>query len=219
MKKWMEIKTICLIGIVMTISFISFSYAKNVGTIGQIYSIDEEDFLEFIEGRAVFMQEMGALSDLKQTMHNKAEIYRDRPKPVAGVMIASQTKSWLYDPSIVLDHDVITPDGKIIAKNGQRINPLDYVPLKKTLIFYDADDKKEREWVVKLDKKLKGNDKLILVNGSVLSEENRLSKSIYFDQEGKLTSKFNIQHVPAIVEQIEKTDQTNNFLKITEVAL
>ncbi|MHB1949728.1 MAG: type-F conjugative transfer system protein TraW [Gammaproteobacteria bacterium] len=212
MKRKMTIKNyLLLIMWIVISSFSVFSHARNVGTIGQIYSINEEDFLEFIEARVLLMQQNGALSNLKKNMQHQAESYRDRPKPVEGITHTDVAKNWLFDPSIVLDHDVLTPDGKIIAKNGTRVNPLTYVALKRTLIFYDADDKKEIEWISQLDKKIKGNDKLILVKGSVLQEEKRLSKQIYFDQSGHLTTRFGITHVPAVVVQ------EGNLLRIREV--
>lgn len=73
--------------------------------------------------------------------------------------------------------------------------------LSKALIFYDGDDENQVHWVLERDNKLKGHDKLILVNGSVLSQEKIFKKSIYFDQAGKLTSRFEIKHVPALVKQ------------------
>lgn len=189
----------------------SFCYAKNVGTIGQIYSIEEIDFLDFIQARASLMQQNGGLKNLQQTMQQRAISYRDRPTPVENITHTVTAKSWAFDPSIVLDHDVFTADGKIIAKSGTRVNPLNYVPLSKTLIFYDADDKNEVDWVTQLDSKLKGKDKLVVVKGSVLQEEKRLSKTIYFDQSGKLTKRFGIEHVPATVTQ------EGSLLRISEV--
>ena len=44
-------------------------------------------------------------------------------------------------------------------------------------------------------------DKIILVGGSPLQLEEELGVSIYFDQQGSLTSKFGIQHSPAIAIQ------------------
>ncbi len=83
--------------------------------------------------------------------------------------------------------------------------------MSKVLIFYDADDKDEVKWVVDVDKKLGGHDKLILVNGSLLTEEKRFLKPIYFDQGGKLVNHFGIQHVPAAISQEDRS------LRITEV--
>ena len=196
-----------------TLCFSTCVYAKNLGTIGQVYSINEVDFLDFIRSRASVMQQNGLVNKLQNDMQKSAALYRDRPTPVVGLTQATESKSWLFDPSIVLDHDVTAQDGKTIALQGTRVNPLVHVSLSKTLIFYDADDKKEIEWLTRIDKKLKGKTKLILVKGSVLVEEKRLSKQIYFDQAGRLTTRFNIKHVPALIFQ------EGTLLRISEVKL
>jgi conjugal transfer pilus assembly protein TraW len=120
---------------------------------------------------------------------------------VDGITRTVKTRSWKVDPSIVLDHDVATPDGKLIAAAGTRVNPLAYISLSKTLIFYNGDDETQVTWAVAQDKKLKGRDKLVLINGSVLAQERQFKKPIYFDQGGKLISRFGIKHVPALVSQ------------------
>jgi conjugal transfer pilus assembly protein TraW len=187
--------------LLLVLSFSSLICAKNIGTIGQLYSIKEVDFLDFIQARALSVEQNGLLKTLQNDMQKNATLYRDRPTPVSGIEHTQEPKSWLFDPSIVLDHDVKTPDGKLIAAEGARVNPLVHVSLNKTLIFYDADDKNELQWILEIDKKLKGKDKIILVNGSILKEEKRLSKQVYFDQSGRLAARFNITHVPATVEQ------------------
>ncbi len=201
---------ICTLGIMCLSTCV---YAKNLGTIGQVYPIKEVDFLDFIQSRALAMLQNGAIAKLQNDMQKSAASYRDRPTPVGGLTPATESKSWLFDPSIVLDHDVISQDGKIIATQGTRVNPLVHVSLSKTLIFYDADDKRDIEWLAKLDKKLKEKAKFILVKGSILNEEKRLLKQIYFDQSGLLTTRFNIKHIPALVFQ----EGTN--LRISEVKL
>jgi conjugal transfer pilus assembly protein TraW len=188
-------------------------YAKNLGTIGQVYPINEVDFLDFIQSRALAMQQNGLITKLQNDMQKSAASYRDRPTPVVGLTPATESKSWLFDPSIVLDHDVVSQNGKIIAIQGTRVNPLVHVSLSKTLIFYDADDEKEIEWLAQIDKKLKGKEKFILVKGSVLNEEKRMLKQVYFDQSGLLTARFNIKHVPALVSQ------EGTYLRISEVKL
>jgi conjugal transfer pilus assembly protein TraW len=197
--------------IMMILGLSSVSFGKNIGTIGQVYPIAEPDFLEFIQSRAASMQQNGLLTRLQQDMQKSAVLYRDRPTPVSGMDVTRKEKSWLIDPSIVLDHDITTPDGRLIATSGTRVNPLDYISLSKTLLFYDADDEEQQKWAMRMDKNLNGNDKIILIKGSVLTEENRLQKAIYFDQAGKLTTRFHIQHVPATVSE------ENHSLRINEV--
>ena len=202
-------KWLFLAGMIMSVT--SNSYAKNIGMIAQVYPITEVDFIEFIQERASHMEQDGSLNSLQGTMQTRANQYRDRPKSVGGIKKVTQVKTWLFDPGIVLDHDIISPDGKIIAFRGTYVNPLIYVSLSRTLIFYDADDKAQHEWAIALDKKLKGRDKVILVNGSLLNEEKYFSKAIFFDQEGRLTQRFGISHVPATV------DQEGKSLRIHEV--
>jgi conjugal transfer pilus assembly protein TraW len=195
----------------LTLSLTTFCYAKNIGTIGQAYPILEEDFIEFIQTRASDLEKSGSFTALQNSMKTKAKQYRDRPTRVEGIGKTQKEKSWLFDPSIVLDHDVNTPDGRTIAFRGTHINPLAYVPLSKILIFYDADDKNQHDWAVNLNKKLKGKDKIILVNGSMLDEEKSFPNPIYFDQSGRLSKHFGIHHVPAVV------DQDGMLLRIREV--
>lgn len=188
-------------------------YAKDCGVMGETYPIKEIDFLDFIQSRIEAMQKNGQWQSLQNRVQQNAIHYRDRPMKVAGISRARETKNWKFDPSIVLDHDVTTSDGKIIAIAGTHVNPLRYITLSKTLIFYNGDDKEQVKWVIEKDKKLKGRDKLVLVNGSVLLQEKQFRKPIYFDQSGTLTSRFGITHVPAYVTQ------EGLVLRITEVKL
>ena len=84
------------------------------------------------------------------------------------------------------------------------------------LIFIDARDNEQIEWVEKQLQDAKNGDKeehikIVLTGGKPFELESRLNRKIYFDQSGELTSKFNIQNVPAIAEQNGK------MLKITEI--
>ncbi len=199
--------------LLISISVLHPALAKDLGVMSETYPIVEIDFLEFIQSRASAFQQTGQWQHLQNKIQQNAIQYRDRPKSVSGITRAQNTKSWLFDPSIRLDHDLLTPDGKLIAPSGTRVNPLVVIILSKALIFYDADDPDQVAWAMTQDKVLKGKDKLILVNGSVLQQEKHFNKSMYFDQEGRLTLRFGITHVPAIIIQ------EGSKLRIKEVAL
>ena len=188
-------------------------YANDLGVMGETYTIIEIDFLEFIQSRVAMMQKNGQWQALQNKAQEEASYYRDRPKKVDGITRADKTKSWTFDPSIVLQNDISTPDGKLIAAAGTRVDPLIYISLSKALIFYNGDDQTQVRWALEQDKKLNGRDKLILVNGSVLDQEKHFKQTIYFDQTGTLTTRFGITHVPAIVTQ------NGINLKITEEAI
>lgn len=191
----------------------SFCFAHDFGKVGETFSIDEEDFLKFIQARALSFANGQQWGQMQKDTVEKTKRYLDRPTPVSLITAANQNRNFVFDPSIILDHDVLNASGQFIAKKGTRVNPLLYVSLDKTLIFYNADDPKEREFVLKKEQTLKGQTKLILVNGSILEEERRLKKIVYFDQSGKLVNRFGILHTPCTVEQ------QGSVLKISEVKL
>lgn len=176
-------------------------YAKNLGAMGETYPIAETDFLEFIQSKALAYQKSGQWQQTLNSTRDQAEKYRDRPTMVDGLSKTLVSKVWDFDPSIILGHNISTSEGKLIALAGTRINPLVYVPLSKTLIFINADDKEQVTWAVKLDEKLAGKDKVILVGGSVLAQEDAFKKAVYFDQGGRLVKRFSIEHIPATVAQ------------------
>lgn len=213
MKDQFVIKTGLILMAILCGLVVGNIYAKDCGVMGETYQIKEMDFLDFIQSRIETMQKNGQWQSLQNRVQQDAIHYRDRPKKVEGISRARETKSWKFDPSIVLDHDVTTPDGKIIAIAGTHVNPLIYITLSKTLIFYDGDDESQVKWAIEQYKKFKGHEKLILVNGSVLLQEKQFRKPIYFDQSGTLTSRLGITHVPAYVIQ------EGLVLRITEVKL
>lgn len=179
----------------------SVSFAKNLGKIGQVYPIKEMDIVDLIHLRLKQMEQSGELAKINQRMLYKAKQRADRPLPVPDITPAKKYRTWLIDPAITFDQDIKDTEGKLIVKAGTVINPFMRISFKKALVFYDGDNKKQAAWALKKDQELQGKNKMILVNGSVSEQSNLLKKRIYFDQHGRLTTKFKIQHTPAIVMQ------------------
>lgn len=179
----------------------SATQAKDLGVMGDVYTIREMDLLSLIQSRVVSLQQSGQWQAIETDMQQRAMRYRDRPTAVPGLTKATETKSWLFDPSITLGRDVTAPDGTRIVRAGTRVNPLTKISLSKALIFFDGDDEDQVKWVLKQVKAQQRPAKLILVQGSLLQQEKTFHQPIYFDQSGRLTKHFAIQHVPAIVSQ------------------
>lgn len=185
--------------------------ATNVGVFGQTYTIQEEDFLSFIENKIVTMQKNGEWQRILNVLKDRVSKHIDRPNPVSALKRTAQAKAWDYDPSIIVPYDLHDTEGHVFAKAGTRVNPLNMITLHSAMAFYNADDSDQVKWARKINQKYTGKIKLILVNGSVSSQEGLFHQPIYFDQKGRLTSRFHIQQVPALVYQ------ERDHLKITEV--
>ncbi len=195
--------------------------AKDFGTHGSSFTIKEEGFVAMLKRR------LGNL-DIAEHQKKMQDLARKRvfePKPVVGITRASKTVTHSFDPSYILDKDVVLPCGKIMYQAGTVINPLDHMSWDGSLVFIDSNDAEQVQWLKAefvnstdvpkndIDDIQTKNQihKIVLVAGRPLELEQELDQNIYFDQFGELTTKFNIKHVPAIVEQ------DGSWLKITEI--
>ncbi len=187
--------------------------AHNLGQQGATFTIVEPDLLLALKARAKVLGKSGYFPKLQNALRQQATHNAERPEPVSGITTTIEAKSWLYDPSIVMPQNVYSPRGVLIVKAGQRYNPLQAISFNQVLLFYNSDDPREVAWAQAEDLKYKNSDKLILVNGSVTAQRQLFQKAIYFDQQGRLTTRFHIRHVPAMVAQFGLR------LKIREVLL
>jgi conjugal transfer pilus assembly protein TraW len=178
-------------------------FARDLGVVGDVYDILEEDLLKTIEDRYNGMKQTGEWGRLQTTWQKQVVSYADRPTPVSGVSVTQAARSFMFDPTITLSRDILDASGQVVAPVGTVVNPLSKMSLHKTLLFIDADDDRQLAWAMKIDKQLEGRTKWILVKGSVSAASNKIQRPVYFDQGGKIVSHFHIEHVPAKLYQEE----------------
>ena len=189
----------------------SAAIAKDFGTMGQAFPVMEPDILATIEARLAHLQATGGIDRANAAFAKRAEARVRRPEPVAGISHATEPRSWIYDPSIVIDHDVRDQKGNLIAQRGRSVNPLDFVAMRQALVFVDGDSKAEMDWATSHYDDLQA--KIILVSGAPLDEMTARKRRFYFDQEGRLTGRLGVRHTPAIVVQ------QGHVLKLSEIQL
>lgn len=185
--------------------------AKDYGQLGATTPVIEPDLLAAIEARLLAVEASGKMDAMNKALAVRTAAKVKRPPPVEGLSVATTTRSWTYDPTITVASDIFDHQGHLIIAAGRKINPLDTVGLRQSLVFLDADDAPELRWAVTKTTPL--NAKLILTKGSPFDVMKAEQRRVFFDQGGKLTAKFGIRHVPAVVEQ------AGRVLKVTEVAL
>lgn len=185
--------------------------AQDHGQMGQTWPVIEPDLLSVIKARLDHAQATGKLDEMNQQFAAKVKDRVMRPVPVSGMSRAEETRSWEFDPAIVVENDIRDHQGNLIAARGQRVNPLTTSGLSKKLVFVDGDDPAEVEWALG-----HGPDeraKIIFVDGSPFESMKTHQRRFYFDQEGKLTSHFGITRTPALVEA------KGDLLLVTEKAI
>lgn len=169
--------------------------------IGPVYDIQEQDMLLWIQQKLQHMQKTGELQAWQQKAKRHSEKTLHRPKPVSNITHTHVPRKFYIDPSIVIDHVIKDHQGRIIAMPGTKVNPLSIVHMSKHLVFIDGDSSNQQAWALEVIQHYAGKVKIILVSGSPVDLIKKWKKRVYFDQQGVLTSKFHIKHVPAIVSQ------------------
>jgi conjugal transfer pilus assembly protein TraW len=188
------------------------SGAKDLGTFGNLFPIAEPDLLTFIGQRLQGMKDSGELDRLQREAEARVKEHAVRPPPVAGLTPAKTDRAYRYDPTFTVKETIRDMHGTVIARAGDKVNPLDKVPFSETLFFIDGDNPSQLSWV-KHQIEGQQNFKVILVNGNIHDSSIALDEPVYFDQYGALTTKFGFEHTPV---RITRDDR---WLKVEEVAL
>lgn len=176
-------------------------HAKDLGTYGTTFPIQEENFIDVLQARIVNFEEQNGAVFIADKL-SKGIL---NPKGIS-LPKATAYRSFIYDPSFLLAADIEDHEGTIIAHKGTTVNPLTLTPLTKSMVFFDGSDNKQTQWALQ-----QTNSKLILTNGNLLELEKKYQQPFYFDQAAYLINKLGIQHLPAIVKQ------ENDHLKIEEI--
>lgn len=185
------------------------AHARDYGQRGTVFPVLERDLLEQIQSRLTTMEASGETARLNEELKRRTLARVERPAPVAGIAHASESRSWVFDPTIALQEDIRGAHGELIHAAETRVNPLDSVELRSDLLFLDGDDAEQLAWALRQQ----GTPKLILVNGAPLQLMRARQRRFYFDQQGTLTSRFGITAVPARVRQ------RGRQLDVSEIAL
>ena len=185
--------------------------ARDYGQLGTVFPILEPDLLAMIEQKLKVLQSTGGIERMNQEFARRSEAKVRRPDPVPGIGLAARARTWTFDPAISIDHDVRDTKGNVIARAGQRVNPLDFVGVRQALVFIDGDIREQLDWALR--RYSDTGAKIIMVKGAPIEAMTRHQRRFYFDQGGFLTKRFGIRAVPAVVEQAGKV------MKVSEIPL
>ncbi|NNS09976.1 type-F conjugative transfer system protein TraW [Erwinia sp. JH02] len=186
--------------------------ARDLGTTGHLFTIAEPDLLTFIKQRLQAMEDSGEMAKMQRETEARVKAHAVRPTPVAGLSPAITSRSFAFDPTFTVRETIKDMQGRVIARQGDQVNPLDRVPFSEVLYFLDGDNRDQVAWV---KKQVSGqmNFKVILVNGNIKETSDTLDEPVYFDQSGVLTTKFGFTHTPV------RISRDGRVLKVDEVAL
>jgi len=182
----------------------------DLGAHGQTYPVTEIDLLEAFQQKA---REF----DWEKWKTKAAEDYWKKA-PFTELPLATTARVRQIDPTVVVPKDIVTPDGKVIARAGETFNPLESVGFHQTLVIYDATDPLQVAFARKVLAEARGA-KVKLITTAVDREK---GADGYIDMEiamkhpvymlnSAVRDAFHLERVPSTV-----TATTNRFV-VTEV--
>ena len=175
--------------------------AMDLGVIGPTYEISERHLLQMIEQRLREKERSGELGRLEAEARKRGIATVKNPPPVTGLRPTDTMRTFYFDPSFILDRNILGPQGELLFAAGTRKNPLEVVSLSRHLLFFDARDPRQVGRARQLIALYQGRVKPILVGGSYLDLMQSWHVPVYYDQQGLLTRRLGITQVPALVSQ------------------
>lgn len=194
-----KISTIC--SLILTVFLAGFSgnlEAKDLGKEGYTFTVDEEDLKTLLQKKAAHFSEKDFEEKTKQ-LREKLEKGEGVLTPVQ-VEEANVYRSFLYDPSLSLQEEILDAYGKTLFEKGTTVNPLDHVSVESALLFFDGTNPKHVAWA----ERQKANALWILTNGNPIKLKEEKKRDVYFDQGGVYTRKLQIKKIPCRISQKEK---------------
>ena len=171
--------------------------AKDFGTQGPVWEIAEPNLLEVIQTRLLAMEENGKLDAMREAMQETTRAYVNRPRPVLGLLPAEEARTYEVNLSITLERDLMDHRGQVFARAGTRINPLDYSHFNQRIVVFDGDDPDQVSFALSEGNEL--DTLLVLTNGAPLELMRAHGRRFYFDQDGQITSRFQVTRLPSVI--------------------
>ena len=197
----MKLRRLCAFAFVPTLFLTSINlHAEQLGQYGNTWNIQEQDAIDMIKGRLGEMEKRGELTKYWNDYRDTQLAGLENPKPLPGIEPVVEPQIRMFDPTYTYAETVKDHLGNVLVPAGTKINPLDYTPLSKAIIFIDGRDPKQLAYAKQRTEE-HPRDKVILVAGSFLKLNREWGRPVYFDQQGILTRKFGIERVPAVLTQ------------------
>ena len=184
--------------------------ARDLGTTGELFPIAEPDLMALIEAKVAGLVGGDGLKRMEEEFQSKARTFAETP-PGRKLPRAEKSRNFTFDPSITLGRDLADQNGFVFASAGTQVNPLAYSHFDKAILFIDGDDPVQVAWALAQGDET--SSLIVLTSGRPLDLTRRFGRRFWFDQNGVLSTRFQIAHLPSRVTRADPV------LQIEEVAL
>lgn len=185
---------------------------SDLGTLGPLYEIAEPDFVDEMVAVAKEREASGEWLRGQQEASKRIIASIREPRPIEGISKTMVARTRYWDPSIVVEENIVNDKGQVIVPKGTVKNPLDVINIEKSMLFIDGRDAAQIALAKSAIAKMGDRVTPILVAGPVIALMEKWKRPVYFDQQGLLSTRFGIKQVPAWVYQEGKKMRIDEVL-------
>lgn len=187
--------------------------AVQLGTFGRTYPIKEKDAIKELQEKA---SKIDLEKEYKKRI-NQDTIENFKPRNLVSLPRASQDRTFSFDPTWTLDHDIPRVDEQgnvvgILYPRGYRFNPLDYMKFNSTYIVFDGSDRNQVEWFKKSSYATDLRAKILLSGGNYYEISKELKKPAFYLTDD-IVKRMGFRKVPSIAYQKDR------YIEIQEVSI
>ena len=186
---------ITYVTIILAISLQIEALAKDLGTYGATYPIMEGDAI-------AQMKKAIAGYDWEKFKRKQREgINNYKPKDLVDLPTVREDKVFKVDMTGSIKEDIIGRDGVVIYPKGYRYNPMEYVFMRRIIVFINGKDEKQIEWYKKSPYPTDMRTMLLITDGSYLNVRKKLNALTVYYANKEIIERMGIKAVPSVAVQ------------------
>jgi conjugal transfer pilus assembly protein TraW len=188
-------KIITFITIILAIGMHGEALAKDLGKYGATYPIIEEDAISQMK-KAIARYDWE-----KFKIKQKEKIKNFKPKDLVDLPVAKEDKVFKVDMTGAIKEDIIGRDGEVIYPKGYKYNPMEYVFMRRIIVFINGKDEKQIEWYKKSPYPADIRTMLLITDGSYLDVRKKLNTMTVYYANKEIIERMGIKAVPSVAVQ------------------
>ena len=183
---------------------------RDLGTQGPTREIAEVDLIEEMQHRVAQIDWTAKKREALTHFWDRTTFY-ELPE-------ATETRERFIDPTVTVPRDVVAPDGTVIVRAGQRVNPLDRLPFTQRLVVFDTTRPAQIEFARRLGQEVAPRRVTYLATRldresgweALEKVETVLGATVYL-LTPDLRDRFRLEHVPVVIEAKDKAFVVHEF--------
>ena len=188
-------KIITCLTIILAISLQIEALAKDLGTYGATYPIMEGDAI------AQMKKAIAGYDWEKFKRKQREEINNYKPKDLVDLPTVREDKVFKVDMTGTIKEDIVGKDGEVIYPKGYRYNPMEYVFMRRIIVFVNGKDEKQIEWYKKSPYPTDMRTMLLITDGSYLNVRKKLKALTVYYANKEIIERMGIKAVPSVAVQ------------------